>query len=177
MCHGALTIGTYSAILVVGIRCFGTETHLPGRYVRPPCDWTMPTTSLANEIGHRLRTARLTSGLTQRQLAEPEFTRGYVSQLENGLIRPSVKALHILARKLHRPVSWFLESQPSVDLPAENQALPQPQRSHRFALSEQELKLLRTFRRLPPAERRLLMTLAKRLAHSTTRPKDENRPG
>ncbi len=38
--------------------------------------------------------------LTQRQLASPEFSISYISAIERGRIRPSLKALDVLARRL-----------------------------------------------------------------------------
>jgi len=55
---------------------------------------------LARKIGDRLRKARLAAGLTQTQLAEPRYTKAYVSALENGLSRPSMAALTHFAGRL-----------------------------------------------------------------------------
>ena len=63
---------------------------------------------LAREVGVRLRAARTRAGLTQRQLAEPRYTKAYVSALENGLIKPSMAALRFLARKLGTVPEAFL---------------------------------------------------------------------
>jgi transcriptional regulator with XRE-family HTH domain len=63
---------------------------------------------LARQIGARLKVARLRAGLTQKQLAEPRYTKAYISALENGLIKPSMAALRFLARKLGSEPSAFL---------------------------------------------------------------------
>jgi transcriptional regulator with XRE-family HTH domain len=63
---------------------------------------------LARQIGTRLKAARLRAGLTQRELAEPRYTKAYISALENGLIKPSMAALRFLARKLGTVPSAFL---------------------------------------------------------------------
>jgi transcriptional regulator with XRE-family HTH domain len=63
---------------------------------------------LARQVGVRLRAARTRAGLTQRQLAEPRYTKAYVSALENGLIKPSMAALRFLARKLGTVPEAFL---------------------------------------------------------------------
>ena len=55
---------------------------------------------LAEQIGVRLRAARLRAGLTQREVAEGRYTKAYVSALENGLIKPSMAALRFLAERL-----------------------------------------------------------------------------
>ena len=51
-------------------------------------------------IGARVRRLRLERGLSQRELAEPGVSYAYVSRIEAGERKPSLKALRILARKL-----------------------------------------------------------------------------
>jgi transcriptional regulator with XRE-family HTH domain len=63
---------------------------------------------LARQVGTRLKVARTQAGLTQRELAEPRYTKAYISALENGLIKPSMAALRFLARKLGTVPSAFL---------------------------------------------------------------------
>ena len=41
---------------------------------------------LAQQIGGKLKAARLRAGLTQQQVAAGRYTKAYVSALENGLI-------------------------------------------------------------------------------------------
>lgn len=59
-------------------------------------------------LGQKIRAARLERGLTQDQLAAGHFSKTYVSALELGRIRPSVKALAYLADQLDLPVSYLL---------------------------------------------------------------------
>src|SRR5881275_2415007 len=54
----------------------------------------------AETIGHRLRRLRLERGLSQRELAGPGVSYAYISRIEAGQRRPSVKAIRTLARKL-----------------------------------------------------------------------------
>lgn len=61
------------------------------------------------ELGEKIRQARLAAGLSQRQLAGEEITRNMLSLIENGAAKPSVKTLRYLARKLDKPLSYFLE--------------------------------------------------------------------
>jgi tetratricopeptide (TPR) repeat protein len=61
------------------------------------------------QIGERIRKARLDSGLSQAQLGAPHFTRAYVSAIELGKVRPAMKSLEFLADKLGKPASYFLE--------------------------------------------------------------------
>jgi tetratricopeptide (TPR) repeat protein len=51
-------------------------------------------------IGVRLRRLRLERGFSQRELASPGVSYAYISRIEAGTRRPSVKALRMLARKL-----------------------------------------------------------------------------
>lgn len=60
------------------------------------------------ELGQRLRQARLEAGLSQRQLCADTVTRNMLSQIENGQARPSMDTLCRLAKRLGRPVSFFL---------------------------------------------------------------------
>ncbi len=66
------------------------------------------------ELGQKLRQARLEAGITQRQLCGEEITRNMLSQIENGVARPSMQTLRYLARQLGKPVSWFLEEEGAV---------------------------------------------------------------
>jgi transcriptional regulator with XRE-family HTH domain len=63
---------------------------------------------LARQVGARLKVARTRAGLTQRELAEPRYTKAYISALENGLIKPSMAALRFLARRLGTVPGEFL---------------------------------------------------------------------
>jgi len=65
---------------------------------------------LARQIGARLRRARLQASLTQAQLAEGRYTKAYVSALENGLVKPSMAALHFFAGRLGLPVEHLLSN-------------------------------------------------------------------
>ncbi|PRH75832.1 transcriptional regulator [Streptomyces solincola] len=52
------------------------------------------------ELGERVRRLRRERGLTQRQVAEPSYTAGYISTLEAGRVRPSEAALRHVADRL-----------------------------------------------------------------------------
>ena len=54
----------------------------------------------AESIGQRLRRLRHERGLSQRELASPGVSYAYISRIEAGARRPSVKALRMLAKKL-----------------------------------------------------------------------------
>jgi transcriptional regulator with XRE-family HTH domain len=61
------------------------------------------------DLGEKLRHARLEAGLTQKQLCEGVVTRNMLSQIENGLAKPSMGTLTVFARRLGKSVSYFLE--------------------------------------------------------------------
>lgn len=61
-------------------------------------------------IGEKIRDLRKALGLTQEQLAGRELTKSYVSQVELGRIRPSRKALEVMARRLGKPLGYFLDN-------------------------------------------------------------------
>lgn len=65
-------------------------------------------------LGERIRAVRLEAGLSQSRLGRPHFTRAYVSALELGKIRPSMKALEFLAQRLGKHVTFFLEDAAEV---------------------------------------------------------------
>jgi transcriptional regulator with XRE-family HTH domain len=51
-------------------------------------------------IGRRIRRLRLKRGLSQRQLAVPGVSYAYISRIESGDRKPSLKVMRILARRL-----------------------------------------------------------------------------
>lgn len=59
-------------------------------------------------IGDKIRDLRKKKHLTQEQLAGHELTKSYVSQVELGRIRPSRKALEVIAERLGKPYGYFL---------------------------------------------------------------------
>lgn len=65
-------------------------------------------------LGEKLRQARQSAGLSQRQLCGNVITRNMLSQIENGTARPSMTTLQYLARQLDLPVSYFLEEDTAV---------------------------------------------------------------
>jgi len=63
-------------------------------------DWMNAPETGPESIGQRLRRLRLERGLSQRELSSPGVSYAYISRIEAGARRPSVKALRQLARKL-----------------------------------------------------------------------------
>src|SRR4051795_7307742 len=58
-------------------------------------------------VGQRLRRLRRDRGLSQRELASQGVSYAYISRIEAGARRPSVKALRQLARKLGVSVEYL----------------------------------------------------------------------
>src|SRR5436853_628729 len=61
------------------------------------------------KLGDRLREARTAAGLSQAELGAPYFTRAHVSAIELGKIRPAMRSLEHMAKRLGRPPSYFLD--------------------------------------------------------------------
>src|SRR2546428_12009087 len=77
--------------------------------------------AVAARVGRNIREVRTKMGLTQAQLAAPEFSISYISAIERGKIRPSLKALSILTRRLDVPLTFLVERSPAG--PAESRAV------------------------------------------------------
>ncbi len=59
-------------------------------------------------VGVRVRELRTARGMTQAQLAGPDFSKGFISLLETGRTRVSLRAAHILAARLGVEVTDLL---------------------------------------------------------------------
>lgn len=68
-----------------------------------------PLSPALKKLGERLREARVAAGMSQAQLGAPYFTRAHVSAIELGKIRPAMRSLEHMARKLDKPASYFLD--------------------------------------------------------------------
>ena len=61
----------------------------------------MPSPSLRNRFGHRIRELRLATGMTQEAFADRcGFARTYMSRIETGGANPSLDAIQTLADAL-----------------------------------------------------------------------------
>jgi transcriptional regulator with XRE-family HTH domain len=58
-------------------------------------------------IGDRIRERRRALGLSQRDLSQPGISYAYISRIESGQRRPSLKALRKLASKLETTAHWL----------------------------------------------------------------------
>lgn len=63
------------------------------------------------KTGARLRMARRRLRMTQKELAGDDFHRSLISQIETGLIEPSLQTLTTLADRMGLPASFFSESE------------------------------------------------------------------
>lgn len=86
----------------------------------------------AESIGQRLRRLRHERGLSQRELASPGVSYAYISRIEAGARRPSVKALRMLAKKLGVSADYLETGSEIRDIEA---------RELRIADAELELRL------------------------------------
>ena len=67
----------------------------------------LPPVPVDETIGRRLKRLRLERGLSQRELSSPGVSYAYISRIEAGTRRPSVKALRRLAAKLGVTASYL----------------------------------------------------------------------
>ncbi len=65
-------------------------------------------------VGLKVRQLRTARGMTQAQLAGPDFSKGFISLLETGRTRISLRAAHILAARLGVEVTDLLAT-PTAD--------------------------------------------------------------
>ncbi|WDH99113.1 helix-turn-helix transcriptional regulator [Paenibacillus urinalis] len=61
-------------------------------------------------LGKKIRETREQKGLSQKQLAGEEMTRAYISLIEKGRAVPSSRMLRVIAKRLGKPVEYFLGS-------------------------------------------------------------------
>src|SRR5712692_3579660 len=73
---------------------------------------TATVSNSGQTLGERVRAARRETGLSQAQLAGDELTKGFISQIESGLVRPSIRSLQHIASTLGRPLDYFIADEP-----------------------------------------------------------------
>ncbi|HEX4743665.1 MAG TPA: helix-turn-helix transcriptional regulator, partial [Candidatus Limnocylindria bacterium] len=73
--------------------------------------------AMVADVGARIRSLRTARGLTQAQLAEPLYTKAYISMLESGRTRASMKALEHIAGVLGVTPADLLGGNPTPDAP------------------------------------------------------------
>lgn len=114
------------------------------------------------ELGEKLRLARLEANLTQSALCGDTITRNMLSQIEHGTARPSMATLKVLASRLGKPMSYFLEE--DALLSPNSQLMEQARKRHDAKQPQAVLDLLKDYRE-PDAvydrEKALLQCLAR----------------
>jgi HTH-type transcriptional regulator, quorum sensing regulator NprR len=60
-------------------------------------------------LGEKIKMLRTSLGLSQEQLAGKELTRSFISLVEKGKSTPSLQTLQIVARRLGKPVEFFMD--------------------------------------------------------------------
>ncbi|HUG56174.1 MAG TPA: tetratricopeptide repeat protein [Candidatus Limnocylindrales bacterium] len=73
---------------------------------------TASVLNASSKLGERVRAARRELGMSQSQLAGEELTKGFISQLEAGLVRPSIRSLQVIATRLGKSLDYFLGDEP-----------------------------------------------------------------
>ncbi len=66
-------------------------------------------------LGERVRALRLAQKMTQAQVAGNDFTKGFVSQVESGKTRMSLRAAAIFAERLGVSISVLLAEDDAAD--------------------------------------------------------------
>src|SRR3989442_15659892 len=72
----------------------------------------MGRTITSDSLGARVRAARRERAMSQAQLAGQELTKGFISQLESGSVRPSIRSLQLIASRLAKSLDYFLGDEP-----------------------------------------------------------------
>ena len=96
--------------------------------------------AMTADVGARIRSLRTARGLTQAQLAEPQYTKAYISMLESGRTRASMKALEHIAGRLGVQPSDLLGGSPSPAAPQYD--LLEARRLVEQGLSEEAIPIL-----------------------------------
>src|SRR5947209_17927876 len=76
---------------------------------RPQGEGRATTEVLGPEVGKRIRAARQSRGMSLAQVGGTDLSRSFLSLVELGRSRISLKALAIVADRLDLPMSYFLE--------------------------------------------------------------------
>lgn len=110
-------------------------------------------------IGERIRSLRESKGLSQGDIEQRTgLLRSYISRVENGFTVPALETLEKVARALEVPLyQLFVQT---AQQEQEKDAFPNADRRERRYL----LRLIRMLQRMAPADRQLLLDVAKRMA-------------
>jgi tetratricopeptide (TPR) repeat protein len=67
-----------------------------------------------SSLGERIRARRQELGLTQADVAGNRLSKGFISLIEMGRAKPSIETLRLLAKRLQKPVGYFVEGDTSL---------------------------------------------------------------
>src|SRR5438034_3821980 len=84
-------------------------------------------------LGRRIRAARQSRGMTQHELARGACSISFVSMVEHDLVRPSLATLKVLAERLGKPLSHFLDDEAAPSAQVQLHHAEALLRQHRFA--------------------------------------------
>lgn len=62
-------------------------------------------------LGQKVKEARITKQMTQKELAGDFITRNMLSQIENDSATPSIKTIEFIASVLNKPISYFIDNE------------------------------------------------------------------
>src|ERR671930_198004 len=91
----------------------------------------MVTNLTAKALGQRIRQLRTRKGLTQQDLAGNDYSKSYISAIEQGKTRPSLEALQRMATRLDVPASLLLDPEAPGFAPVDPEAMPRRVRRRR----------------------------------------------
>lgn len=91
----------------------------------------MITTISARVLGQRIRQLRTRRGLTQQDLAGEDYSKSYISAIEQGKTRPSLEALQRIASRLEIPAGNLLDPDAPGFVPADPESMPRRVRRRR----------------------------------------------
>ena len=87
----------------------------------------------ARVLGQRIRQLRTRRGLTQQDLAGNDYSKSYISAIEQGKTRPSLEALQRMAARLDVPAGTLLDPDAQGFVPFDPEAMPRRIRRRRNA--------------------------------------------
>jgi HTH-type transcriptional regulator, quorum sensing regulator NprR len=91
----------------------------------------MVTTLSARVLGQRIRQMRTRRGLTQQDLAGEDYSKSYISAIEQGKTRPSLEALQRIASRLEVPAGTLLDPDAPGFAPFDPESMPRRVRRRR----------------------------------------------
>src|SRR5438045_8302969 len=93
----------------------------------------MVTNLSAKALGQRIRQLRTHKSMTQQDLAGEDYSKSYISAIEQGKTRPSLEALQRMASRLDVPAGVLLDPNASDFAPTDLEAMPRRVRRRRGA--------------------------------------------